>query len=141
MANTVKIRLHTPQPPESCERPRQTGKLLTPRGKDGELETGVPTIEDLLLVNLPEGVTLLPEDWEGKTERAWMRLTLSKQAIENEKFPLRAFVKSKFNNSLTALRKRKNFEQLSLLRRMTLSIDTVSDKHVTIFHIYIEYSI
>lgn len=108
---------------------------------NGELKTEMPTIDDLLLVNLPDGVTLLPEDWEGKSERAWMRLTLSKQAIENEKFPLRAFIKSKFNNGLTALRKRKNFEQLSLLRRMTFSIDTVSDMHVTIFHIYIEYSI
>ena len=62
---------------------------------NGELKSDMPTIEDLLLVNLPEGVTLLPEDWEGKTERAWMRLTLSKQAIENEKFPMRAFVKAK----------------------------------------------
>lgn len=108
---------------------------------NGELNTGYPTIDDLLLVNLPDNVTLLPEDWDGKSERAWMRLTLSKRAIENEKFPLRAFVKSKFNNGLTALRKKKKMEQLCMLRRMQLSIDTVSDKNVTIFHIYIEYAI
>ena len=120
---------------------QELGKRLTPRGKDGELETGVPTIEDLLLVNLPEGVTLLPEDWEGKSERAWMRLTLSKQAIENEKFPMRAFVKAKFNSSLTAIRKRKNMEQLCLTHHFCMTVDPVSDKNVTIFHIYIEYAI
>ena len=108
---------------------------------DGELKTGYPTAEDLLLVNLPDGVTLLPEDWEGKSERAWMRLTLSKQAIENEKFPIKAFIKSKFNNSLTALRKRKKMEQLRMVRYLHLSIDTVSDKNVTIFHIFIEYAL
>lgn len=108
---------------------------------NGELNTGYPTAEDLLLVNLPDNVTLLSEDWEGKSERAWMRLTLSKQAIENKKFPLRAFIKSKFNNSLTALRKRKKMEQLRMVRYLHLSIDTMSDKHVTIFHIYIEYAL
>jgi hypothetical protein len=108
---------------------------------NGELKTDMPTIDDLLLVNLPDGVTLLPEDWEGKSERAWMRLTLSKQAIENEKFPLRAFIKSKFNNSLTALRKKKKMEQLCMTHHFTITVDQVSDKNVTIFHIYIEYAI
>ena len=140
-ASKEMLKKKAPTRPETFERPRQTGKRLTPRGKDGELETGVPTIEDLLLVNLPEGVTLLPEDWEGKSERAWMRLTLSKQAIENEKFPMRAFVKAKFNNSLTVIRKRKNMEQLCLTHYFCMTVDPVSDKNVTIFHIYIEYAI
>ena len=135
------LKKKAPTRPETFERPRQTGKRLTPRGKDGELETGVPTIDDMLLVNLPEGVTLLPENWEGKSERAWMRLTLSKQAIENEKFPMRAFVKAKFNNSLTAIRKRKNMEQLCLTHYFCMTVDTVSDKRAAIFHIYIEYAI
>ena len=108
---------------------------------NGEINTGYSTAEDLLLVNLPEGVTLLPEDWDGKSERVWMRLTLSKQAIENEKFPMRAFVKAKFNNSLTAIRKRKNMEQLCLTHYFCMTVDTVSDKRATIFHIYIEYAI
>ena len=108
---------------------------------DGEINTGIQTIEDLLMVNLPEGVTLLPEDWEGKTERAWIRLTLSKQAIENDKFPMRAFIKSKFNNSLTALRKRKKLEQLCMTHYFTMTVDTASDKHVAVFHIFIEYAL
>lgn len=108
---------------------------------NGEIKTGVQTIEDMLLVNLPDGVTLLPEDWKGKTERVWIRLTLSKQAIENDKFPMRAFVKSKFNNSLTALRKGKNMEQLCMTHHFTITVDSVSDKKVTIFHIFVEYAI
>jgi len=108
---------------------------------NGELKTDMPTVEDLLLVNMPDCVELLPEDWKGKTERAWMRLTLSKQAIENEKFPLRAFVKSKFNNALRALRKRKKIEKLCLTHYLFMSVDQVSDKKVAIIHIYFEYSI
>lgn len=110
-------------------------------GKDGELETGVPTIDDLLLVNLPEGVTLLPEDWDGKSERVCVSLTVSKQAFENDKFPLRTFVKAKFNNMLTAIRKRKNMEQLCLTRSFCMTVDTVSDMREAIFYIYIKYAI
>ena len=108
---------------------------------NGELKTDMPTVADLLLVNLPDCVELLPEDWEGKTERAWIRLTVSQQAVNNPKFSLRGFVKSKFNNSLSAIRKRRNVEKLCMTHYLAVTVDQVSDKERVIFHIYIEYAI
>lgn len=104
-----------------------------------ELNTDKEKLEDILFVGLPEFVNILPEDWEGNTVRELIKIRVSKQAIENDEFDLRGFVKSKFNNSLKAIRKRKNVEKLCLTHHLSVIIVGMSDKVSTIFvHIEIE---
>ena len=98
-----------------------------------ELNTDKEKLEDILFVGLPEFVNILPEDWEGNTVRMLIKIRVSKQAIENDEFDLRGFVKSKFNNSLKVIRKRKNIEKLCLTHHLSVIIDGMSDNVSTIF--------
>lgn len=104
-------------------------------------ETKLPTLEDFIFNELPKCVTILPEDWEGKTKRALITFEVSNQAIENDDFDLRGFFKSKFINSLEAIQKQNNTEKLCLTHQLTMAVDSVSDKDITKFYIHIEYSI
>lgn len=105
------------------------------------MKTDMTTLEDILFVGLPECVYILSEDWEGTTERNLIKFRVSKQAIENDEFDLRGFVKSKFITALKAIRRRKNFEKLCMTHNLSMIVDEVSDKVSTIFYIHIEYSI
>lgn len=98
-----------------------------------ELNTDKEKLEDILFVGLPEFVHILPEDWKGNTVRELIKIRVSKQAIENDEFDLRGFVKSKFNNSLKVIRKRKDIEKLCLTHHLSVIIDGMSDKVSTIF--------
>lgn len=106
---------------------------------DGAFNTEYPKAEDLFLNDLPDGVTLLPDDWEGPTTRMAFRSTVSNDAIENEEFDLRGFLKDGFNNVLTAIRKDKGLDVLSLTHRMSVSTDRISDPQKTHFDFHIEY--
>ena len=105
------------------------------------IETNIQTLEDLLFVELPECMTILPEDWDGKTERALIKFRVSKQAVDNDEFDLRGYVKSKFNNALKAIRKRKNIEKLCITHYLNMAVDSVSDMDSIIIYIHIKYSI
>ena len=98
-----------------------------------ELNTDKEKLEDIFFVGLPEFVNILPEDWEGNTVRDLIKIRVSKQAIENDEFDLRGFVKSKFTNSLKVIRKRKNIEKLCLTHHLSVIIVEMSDKVSTIF--------
>ena len=99
----------------------------------------VTSAEDLFLRDLPQGVTLLPKDWEGDTTRAELKFGVSRQAIENEKFDLQGFIKTKFDNTLMAIRRRKGLDELHLLRRLRVVIDPLSGHTKTQIYLYIEY--
>ena len=105
------------------------------------INSNFPKLEDILLVDLPECIQLLPENWKGNTKRVWMRLTISKQAIDNEKFNLREFIKAKFNNALKAIQKRNNVDKLCITHYLAITVDMVSDKEKAILQIDIEYAI
>ena len=105
------------------------------------INSNFPKLEDILLVDLPECIQLLPENWKGNTKRVWMRLTISKQAIDNEKFNLRGFIKAKFNNALKVIQKRKNVDKLCITHYLAITVDMVSDKENAILQIFIEYAI
>ena len=70
-----------------------------------------------------------------------MRFPISKQAIDNEKFNLRGFIKAKFNNALKVIQKRNNVDKLCITHYLTITVDMVSDKEKAILHINIEYAI
>lgn len=90
----------------------------------------------MILQDLPEGVTLLPRDWEGETTRVWLMFAVSHQAEYNEKFDLKGFLISKLNNSLTAIRRRRNIKELRLTHRLRVEIDPNGlDKTKFYFHI------
>jgi hypothetical protein len=105
------------------------------------INSNFPKLEDILLVDLPECIQLLPEDWKGNTKRVWMRLTISKQAIDNEKFNLRGFIKAKFNNALKVIQKRNNVDKLCITQYLAITVDMVSDNEKAILQIDIEYAI
>lgn len=108
--------------------------------KEIELPIEVPTVEGIFLSNLPFGVTLLPEKWQGDTTRATLKFAISQQAVNNKKFDLRGFVKLKFNNALTAIRHRRGINELHLTRRIRVAIDGTSEHKKTQIYIYIEYA-
>jgi len=105
------------------------------------INSNFPKLEDILLVDLPECIQLLPEDWKGNTKRVWMRLTISKQAIDNEKFNLRGFIKAKFDNALKVIQNRNNVDKLCITHYLAITVDMVSDKEKAILQINIEYAI
>ena len=105
------------------------------------INSNFPKLEDILLVDLPECIQLLPENWKGNTKRVWMRLPISKQAIDNEKFNLRGFIKAKFDNALKAIQKRNNVDKLCITHYLAITVDMVSDKEKAILQINIEYAI
>ena len=96
--------------------------------------------ENSLLINLPAGVTLLPNDWEGETKRVVLKFAVSQQAVNNKKFDLQGFIKAKFDNALTAIRHRIGVNELHLTRRIRVAIDVISDHKKIRIYIDIEYA-
>lgn len=97
-------------------------------------------IEDILLSDLPAGVTLLPNDWEGETKRVMLKFAVSQQAVNNKKFDLRGFIKAKFDNALTAIRRRRGFDGLRLKPQLRMTIDPNRGNGKTMVYIFIEYA-
>ena len=95
---------------------------------------------DILLSDLPAGVTLLPNDWEGETTRATLKFSVSRQAVNNKKFDMLVFIKAKFDNALTAIRRRRGTNELHLTRRIRVAIDEISEHEKSRIYIYIEYA-
>ena len=96
--------------------------------------------EDMLLKDLPPDVVLLPKDWDGKTTRAYLDFSISKQAINNKKFDLQGFIKNKFNIALTAIRRMKSVNELRLTQKIRMVIDQNSGHKKTQLYIFIEYA-
>ena len=97
-----------------------------------------PTAADTFLNELPPGVTLLPEEWHGDTVRVVAEFAISQQAIKNAKFDVEGFIKAKFNNTLTAIRHRRDIKELRLPRRLCVTIDPGPKK--TKIYFYFEYA-
>ena len=102
--------------------------------------TRTPSVEEMFLKDLPEGVTLLPSDWEGETTRVTLKFAVSQQAVNNEKFDLNGFIKAKLDRTLTAIRQRRNIKELRLTRRLQVVIDAMSDREKTQIYFHIEYA-
>jgi hypothetical protein len=104
------------------------------------LETGTVSVEEMLLKDLPEGVTLLPHNFEGETTRVMLKFAISQQAVNNKKFDLKGFIKAKLDNSLTAIRHRRNIDELRLSRRIIVMIDPISGLKKPQIYFHIEYA-
>lgn len=98
------------------------------------------SVEEMFLKNLPEWVTLLPHNFEGETTRVILNFAVSQQAVNNEKFDLSGFIKAKLDNTLTAIRHRRNIKELRLTRRLKVVIDPKSGRKKTQIYFYIEYA-
>ena len=98
------------------------------------------SVEDMLLKDLPPGVTLLPKDWDGETTRVRLNFALSRQAVNNEKFDVQGFIKAKFDNTLKAIRQRRGIDELRLTRRISVTIDPMSGREKVQIYIHIEYA-
>ena len=98
------------------------------------------SVEEMFLKDLPEGVTLLASDWEGETTRVTLKFAVSQQAVKNEKFDLKGFIKAKLDNTLTAIRQRRNIKELRLTRRLQVVIDAMSVREKTQIYFHIEYA-
>ena len=98
------------------------------------------SVEEMFLKDLPEGVTLLPNDWEGETTRVTLKFAVSQQAVKNEKFDLKGFIKAKLDNTLTAIRQRRNIKELRLTRLLQVVIDPKSGHEKTQIYFHIEYA-
>lgn len=103
------------------------------------IEGVLESLAGMIQQHLPEGVTLLPRDWEGETTRVWLSFSVSRQAEYNEKFDLKGFLISKLNNSLTAIRRRRNIKELRLTHRLRLEIDP-NGLDVTKFYFHVEFA-
>ena len=104
------------------------------------MDGDILSVEDMLLKNLPPDVVLLPKDWNGKTTRAYLDFSISKQAVNNKKFDLQGFIKKKFNIALTAIRNRKGVNELRLAQKIRMVIDQYSGHKKTQILIFIEYA-
>jgi hypothetical protein len=102
--------------------------------------THTVSVEEMFLKDLPEGVTLLPSDWEGETTRVMLNFAVSHQAVNNKKFDLNGFIKAKLDNTLTAIRHRRNMKELRLTRRLQVIIDPKSGHENTQIYFHIEYA-
>ena len=106
--------------------------------KDFAIRAASP--KELLLKDLPYGVTLLPHDFEGETTRVMFEFAVSQQAVNNPKFDADGFIKEKFDNALTAIRHRRNIKELRLTRRLHVVIDPMIEREKTQIYIHIEYA-
>jgi hypothetical protein len=102
--------------------------------------TRTATVVDMFLNELPQGVTLLPEDWEGETERVTANFAISQQAIKNIKFDVEGFIRAKLNNTLTAIRQRRGIKELRLTHRFHCIIDPKVEPEKTKVYFHIEYA-
>jgi hypothetical protein len=98
------------------------------------------SVEEMFLKDLPEGVTLLPHYFKGETTRVMLKFAVSQQAVNNKKFDLERFIKAKLDNTLTAIRHRRNIKELRLIRRLKVVIDPKSGREKTKIYFHIEYA-
>ena len=98
------------------------------------------SVEEMFLKDLPEGVTLLPHYFEGETARVMLKFAVSQQAVNNKKFDLNGFIKAKLDNTLTAIRHRRNMKELRLTRLLQVVIDPKSGFEKTQIYCHIEYA-
>ena len=105
-----------------------------------ELAICTVSVEETFLKDLPEGVTLLPTNFDGETTRVVLKFAVSQQAVNNKKFDLNGFIKAKLDNTLTAIRHRRNIKELRMTRRLQVWIDPKSGRENTQINFYIEYA-
>ena len=105
-----------------------------------ELAIRTVSVEETFLKDLPEGVTLLPTNFDGETTRVVLKFAVSQQAVNNKKFDLNGFIKTKLDNALTAIRHRRNIKELRMTRRLQVWIDPKSGRENTQINFYIEYA-
>lgn len=98
------------------------------------------SLAEMIQQDLPEGVTLLPRDWEGETTRVKLTFAVSRQAAYNEKFDLRGFLINKLKNSLTAIRHRQHIKELRLTHRLGMVIDTLSRQKKMKISFHVEFA-
>lgn len=96
--------------------------------------------EEMFLKDMPYGVTLLPHNFEGETTRVMLKFAISQQAVNNTKFDLNGFIKAKLDNALTAIRRRRNINELRLTRRLHVVINPKSGREKTNIYFHIEYA-
>ncbi len=106
---------------------------------EGELPC-MESLAEMIQQDFPEGVTLLPRDWEGMTTRVMLTFAVSRQAVNNEKFDLREFLIAKLRNSLTAIRHRRNIKELSLTHRLGMVIDERSGHEKIEVRFHVEFA-
>lgn len=102
--------------------------------------TRTATAQDMFLNELPQGVTLLPDDWEGETVRVTAKFAISQQAINNAKFDVEGFIRAKLHNTLTAIRQRRGIKELRLTHRFHCIIDPKVKPEKTKVYFHIEYA-
>lgn len=98
------------------------------------------SVEDMLLKDLPPGVSLLPKDWEGETTRVYMNFDVSNQAVKNEKLDLQGFIKGKFDVLLMDIKRRNGLEELLLKPWLNVTIDQEHASKRTHIYIFLEYA-
>ena len=107
------------------------------------IEGKLPCMESLaemIQQDLPEGVTLLPRDWEGETTRVMLKFAVSQQAVKNEKFDVIGFIKAKLGNSLIAIRHRRHIKELRLTHRLSMQIDDLSGQEKIKVYFHVEFA-
>lgn len=98
------------------------------------------SLAEMIQQDLPEGVTLLPRDWEGETTRVKLTFAVSRQAAYNEKFDLRGFIIAKLKNALTAIRHRRNIKELRLTHRLNMEIVDLSGQEKIKVYFHVEFA-
>ena len=107
------------------------------------IEGKLPCMESLaemIQQDLPEGVTLLPRDWEGETTRVMLKFAVSQQAVKNEKFDVIGFIKAKLGNSLIAIRHRRHINELRLTHRLSMEIVDLSGQEKIKVYFHVEFA-
>ena len=98
------------------------------------------SLAEMIQQDLPEGVTLLPRDWEGETTRVMLKFAVSQQAVKNEKFDVIGFIKAKLGNSLIAIRHRRHIKELRLTHRLSMQIDDLSGQEKINVYFHVEFA-
>lgn len=106
---------------------------------EGELPC-MESLAEMIQQDLPEGVTLLPCDWEGETTRVRLKFAISRQAVDNEKFDLSGFIIAKLSNSLIAIRHRRHIKELRLTHRLSMQIDDLSGQEKIKVYFHVEFA-
>ena len=105
----------------------------------GELPC-IESLAEMIQQDLPEGVMLLPRDWEGETTRVMLKFAVSQQAVKNEKFDVIGFIKAKLGNSLIAIRHRRHIKELRLTNRLSMEIVDLSGQEKIKVYFHVEFA-
>ena len=98
------------------------------------------SLAEMIQKDLPEGLTLLPRDWEGETTRVRLKFAVSQQAVKNEKFDVIGFIKAKLSNSLIAIRHRRHIKELRLTHRLSMEIVELSGQEKIKVYFHVEFA-